>query len=1044
MARIPESELERLKTEVDLAELVRSAGVELKARGKDLVGLCPFHEDSEPSLVVTPGKNLWHCLGCDAGGSVIDWVMRSEGVSFREAVARLEGDVVTGAGVWGPGSGEKPAKGRTARGSSPPVMVGASDAEALWQVVEYYHGALLESPEAMGYLKRRGIDDPEAVERFRLGYANRTLGLRLPRKNTALGRQLREQLKRLGVFRESTGREHLNGCLVIPVFDGQGRVAELYGRRLDHHAQVGHLYLPGPHRGVWNLDAFRASKEIILCESLIDALTFWCHGYRHVTASYGTNGFTREHLEAVKAYGVERVLIAYDRDDAGERAAKALSEKLAAEGIASFRVLFPKGMDANEYALKVKPAAQSLAVLLRSAQHMAGPMVTAVNVPPEASSLAAEEEAAEEKTGDGESAGKGRDGSAGGAAGAAAASPAPAAPRLQAPAEVGEHEVVITLGDRRWRVRGLARNMSFEQLRVNVLVSLADTEAFHVDTFDLYSAKHRGVFVKQAAAELGVKENVVKKDLGRVLLKLEELQEEQIRAALEPKEKAVAIGDKDREGALELLKDPKLLERVVRDLEACGLVGEETNKLTAYLAATSRKLAEPLAVLIQSNSAAGKSALIGAVLELMPAEERVAYSAMTGQSLFYMGEADLKHKVLAIAEEEGAERASYALKLLQSEGELSIASTGKDPHTGKLVTQEYRVEGPVAIMLTTTAIDLDEELLNRCVVLSVDEGREQTRAIHELQRRRRTPEGLVAWRRREKLLKLHQNAQRLLRPLPVGNPYAARLTFLDAKTRTRRDHAKYLTLIEAVTLLHQHQRPIRRITGRDGEAVEYVEATPADIELANRLAAEVLGRSLDELPPQTRRLLELIWEMVTAECERRQIDQADYRFSRREVREHSGWSYPQVRKHLDRLTEYEYLLLHRGSRGQSFVYELLWQGEGREGEPFVMGLLDARALGEGATIRTLTPCREALTPGEAQNDPPLTPGLPPIDPPLTPRETATKGSNSHDLHVVAAESPENAHLGARKTASSYVRTGRSAGASSLAAAAATPEEEGRA
>ena len=173
--------------------------------------------------------------------------------------------------------------------------------------------------------------------------------------------------------------------------------------------------------------------------------------------------------------------------------------------------------------------------------------------------------------------------------------------------------------------------MSFEQLRVNVLVSLAGAEAFHVDTFDLYSAKHRAGFVKQAATELGVKEEIVKKDLGRVLLKLEALQEEQIRAALEPKEKTVVISDSEREAALALLRDPKLLSRVVADLEACGLVGEETNKLTAYLAATSRKLAEPLAVLIQSSSAAGKSALMNAVLEMMPAEERVAYSAMTGQ-----------------------------------------------------------------------------------------------------------------------------------------------------------------------------------------------------------------------------------------------------------------------------------------------------------------------------------------------------------------------------------------------------------------------------
>ncbi|MCL0148984.1 DNA primase, partial [Klebsiella pneumoniae] len=141
---------------------------------------------------------------------------------------------------------------------------------------------------------------------------------------------------------------------------------------------------------------------------------------------------------------------------------------------------------------------------------------------------------------------------------------------------------------------------------------------------------------------------------------------------------------------------------ILADFAAIGIVGEETNTLVGYLAAVSRQLDRPLAVIIQSSSAAGKSSLMDAVLSLVPSEAQVRYSAMTGQSLFYMGETNLKHKILAISEEEGAENASYALKLLQSEGEVTIASTGKDPTTGNLMTQEYRVEGPVMLFLTTT------------------------------------------------------------------------------------------------------------------------------------------------------------------------------------------------------------------------------------------------------------------------------------------------------------------------------------------------------
>ena len=289
-----------------------------------------------------------------------------------------------------------------------------------------------------------------------------------------------------------------------------------------------------------------------------------------------------------------------------------------------------------------------------------------------------------------------------------------------------------------------------------------------------------------------------------------------------------------------MLKAPDLLTRIGQDLTRCGLVGEETNKLVAYLAALSRKLEKPLAVMIQSSSAAGKSALMDAVLAFLPEEERMKYSAMTGQALFYMGQTDLKHKVLAIVEEEGASQAAYALKLLQSEGELTIASTGKDAVTGKLETKEYHVEGPVMIMLTTTAIDLNEELLNRCLMLSIDEGRAQTQAIHARQRDQRTVQGLLAKADRHALFALHQNAQRLLQPLAVVNPYAQHLTFVDDRTRTRRDHEKYLTLIDSLALLHQYQRPIQTVPHGE-HVIRYVEVTLEDIATANQLAHEVLG-----------------------------------------------------------------------------------------------------------------------------------------------------------------------------------------------------------
>ena len=253
-------------------------------------------------------------------------------------------------------------------------------------------------------------------------------------------------------------------------------------------------------------------------------------------------------------------------------------------------------------------------------------------------------------------------------------------------------------------------------------------------------------------------------------------------------------------------------------------------------------------------------------------------------------------------------------------------------------TQEYHVEGPVMIFLTTTAIDIDEELLNRCLLLSVDESQGQTERIHTLQREARTLEGLRRKKRRDNVLALLRNAQRLLEPVDVVNPYAAQLTFTAKHTRTRRDHEKYLTLIDSIALLHQHQRP--RESEEDGD---YITVTLEDIELANRIAPELLGRSLDELPPQTRRLLDAVKVLVRERCEAEDLDIRSAFFSRRDVRDRLGWGVTQVRAHLERLRDLEYIAARYGRPGSAFQYELLIDPE-TDGGTDRVGLLDPEKL----------------------------------------------------------------------------------------------------
>jgi len=942
MARIPDSEIARIKKETDLIALIQARGTVLKKKGTNWTGLCPFHDDQKtPNLIVTPSKGLFRCMasGCGKAGNAIQFVQWFDGVSFRHAFELLAG----GSAAFTAPTKQK-GKKEPARLACPLDSTGA---ELLGQVADYYAERLAQSPDALDYLKSRFIaedtDDPEGVQaletmvkKFQIGFADRTLGLRIPHARRKDGAELREELKEIGVYRQN-GREHLNGCLTIPIFDPNGEAKQIYGRRIDRKApkENRHLYLARPKAGIFNPEALQ-NREIILCESILDALTFHRHGMEAATCIFGTESFPDELLQALLAAKVESVKFAYDNDQAGERAFLRDAETLLKHGIQTHRIKFRWEMDANQFALEEggealrqavrnsiwygdKPTAQksekAASQKSATAQKTEAPAVVKATPAP-ASSLVAK--AAEEPE----------------APDLAAKKESSSEPEI-ALARTGDHHAV-TFGQRLYRIGGLEKNNSLEVLRITLRIT--HDGLLHVDSLDLYRDGERRKFIDRAAEETLLERDLLKRDLGKLLLLLEQSQENRLSTGAEETETKALTPDETTE-ALAFLQSPNLLENIAKSYDQAGIAGEANNLLAAYLACASRKLAKPLAVIIQSTSAAGKSTLMEAVLSFFPDEDQVKYSAMTGQSLYYLGETNLKHKILAIVEEEGAEKASYALKLLQSEGELTIASTGKDPKSGRMETQEYHVEGPVAIILTTTSIDIDEELMNRCLVLTVDESPEQTERIHALQREARTLEGLRLKKNRARVQTLMQNTQRLLEPKEIVNPYARHLTFTSGRTRTRRDHEKYLTLIETITLLHQHQRELEN----DPEAGPHLKTTLADIEAANRIAPEVLGRSLDELPPQTRRLLESIKTLIRARMKTDSTEQRTTLFSRRELREFTNWSHMQIRRHLERLLDLEHLAVRGGRNGTALKYELLTEAEAETGA-YHIGLIDVAEL----------------------------------------------------------------------------------------------------
>ena len=881
-----------MKRANELVAFIRSRGVSLTQRGKQFVGLCPLHPDTEPSLIIDPKKQLWNCLGaCHEGGDVYRFVMKADGVDFREAHRRLGGHEAE---------------------PRPTPSQGSEDQQWLERAVAHYHARLLETPAAQDYLRSRGVTATEFVTAFRVGYSDGTLAEKL----SAEGRRA---LRRVGVLTGS-GRELMRGCVIFPLVNAAtGQVVNLYGRSIEGRR---HLYLPGERRGVFNPEGAKNTDEVIVTESVIDAAALWSAGLRNVIPTYGTTGLTEEIIAHLVECRVKRVVLMMDMDEAGRAAAIEMTERLTAVNIEA-RSPDLSGLpakDAAEFITAGGSAEEIRALLAGSADILSAKRAQHAQ---DAAPSTVRADALN--------------------AGGTSALPAIAIETAS------DGSMQFAIEGREYRIRGLSP-VGLERLRVNVRLSINGN--FHLDTIDLYQARARTLFAQGAAKLCGVSEQQVSADLLRMI--------EQLEAARLAMRKNGDDGGRnndapmtpdERAAGLAYLKDPKLTERIVEDFRKCGLVGERATVLTAYLAAVSRKLSEPLAVLIVARSGAGKSALQDALCAFVPPEEAVRVTRLTGQALFYKDPYSLQQKVLAIAEDEGALQAVYSLRTLASDQHLSIAATRTDPQSGKLHTEHYEVYGPVVIVLTTTSPEVfDEETRSRFVQLTMDESRAQTKAILERQRHRYTLAGVMEQATSEQVRRLHHNAQRLLRPLKVVNPFMEYLTYPTERLLFRREQQKYLSLINAIALLHQHQRETKREVEGD-VAVEYVEVTVADVALANELADEVLSRGLDELAPPVRGLYEELCKLCGQRADELKCKVDDVQLSRREIREATGWSDWQVRSYCQKLVELEYLYATVNGNGRPSVYSLARVDEGER--QTLRGLTDVeeikRRLQEKAT-----------------------------------------------------------------------------------------------
>jgi len=911
--QISKEEIEAVKEGNDLVTVIRSRNIILKKKGKSLVGLCPFHEEKTPSFTVDPEKQLWNCFGCartgkGSGGDVIGFVVKYDGVTFREAIDKLNngGGKKAAKACPEPGRREKKTTNQQSEIDNPKSEIKRPNHQKLLKrIVDFYHTTFTEDIRGLDYLKSRGIEDKSVFADFKVGFANGTLLNALPDDGEVM-----DSLKQLGILNDK-GNEFFYGSVVFPLYDINGGIATLYGRRIDD-AGANHLYLPGSICGLFNRQAAKLNKEIILTESVIDALTLISHGFKNTIPCYGVNGFTDDHMELLKKEKVKTVYLCFDADETGKQGAAAVKEKLLSLDMAVHVVKLPDGHDINSFFL-LRPGSGQALTANGPAQFKA--LLAEANP---GLKKAVEEAVKEEKESYQET----------------------------------ENGFTVTLGGRLYEIIGISRTETKLKATVKgVTEESGDRRRFHVDTVDFYSSRSRSMLAAGLAGLFGEGEVIIADDMNRIMEYAE-------RRIASPDEKAAAkeemepMTDSEKEEALRFLKSPAMFDEILDDLETIGYTGDDTNKLLCYIAAVSRKLENPLSVMIQSRSAAGKSYLQDTVLSLIPESDYVKYTRLTDQSLFYKDRTSLANKILAIEELDGMNGAIYSIRAIQSSKKITIAYTGKDAATGSLKTAENTVEGPVMVFITTTQVDIDGETASRFVFISLDESQEMTEKIFAKQRQQHTLGGLMNKLNTQKIKKKHYTANRLLKPLYVINPYSELLTFTSRSLRARRDHTKYLNLILAVAYLFQYQREVKTMD-YGGKGIEYITVKLGDIEKANAIAGEVLGISLDELSPPSKKLLTLIREMVTKQCRDKKVTIRECRFNRKAIREYTGWSDFQIRSHIRELEDLEYIWSVTGQRGKEYVYELVYREEAADGHRSLIGQIgmeELKAKAEAAGI----------------------------------------------------------------------------------------------
>jgi len=833
---------------------------------------CPWHPDKTPSLQLYPKTNSWTCFSsnCNAGsGDQIDFIMKYENISKYEAIQKatsLIGHTTAAPIPSTTPKEEKPQEELLQATLSRTARTELSRSETLQLALDYFTaGIKSNSTTAKNYIQSRGLEKLSGMGNYPMGYNSGQLHHRENSKYIP-------DYVNVGLLQNNPSggyRVFAKHCLMFPLKNKDGQVVSFYGRSIAATGNNKHYYLKNS-QGLYPTYPPAGTQKLLITESIIDTATLLqinsITSNFTLLAAYGTNRLTQEHLEAISRLTyLSEIVFFFDGDDAGRRAVTKYAEQIhfLLPKVSISHIETPDDEDPNS--LYVTYEEGYIMELLNNRKQLYSTEGKTVK-----------EEQSE------------------------------VAPKLNSK----NHEALVyETTELHFTVLGGIKISGLERMKVTLKIAVKNSHYAPIrQHLDLYNNEQLTRLVRTINEQLDVKTEVIREGLLALIEELEAYRIERLSQTQSMQEESPALTPTELTKAEEYLKADNLMQRLMDDLGKTGVVGEIHNRLIMYLVYLSRITQEPLHIISFGASGTGKTHLQESIGNLLPEEDKLEITSLSGNALYYFKNDEIRHKVLLIEDMDGAQDVLYPLRELQTKQKLTKTVSIKDSQ-GNIKTIKVTVHGPVCIAGCTTKSRIYEDNANRSLLIHLDGSSEQDDRIMAYQRAEAA--GQINKDEEESYTRLLRNIQRMVRPIKVINPYAPQLQIPGKVFKKRRSNWIYLRFIEIITLIHQYQREEKADTDT-GEV--YIESTLEDIAWANKLLKDILLRKADELSEPSRNFFERLkkWLKESKKSE----------FRTQELRTEMSVTASSLKRYLPELTSCGLVQIIGGNKTRGYTYEV--------------------------------------------------------------------------------------------------------------------------